>query len=409
MPDNRRTFIKKMSALGVMGAVYPLLSSCISNGKKEVLNERITKIEFYRYDINIPRYFSFGTWLNRQHLFMKISSGEFFGWSEIPASRNKPDEDLSAWVKYVKQYKGLTIEEAQKFLLSQQVEGSLTSLKELELMDMGILDLAGRLQQKPAIELLGLTQREAVPGLYCILHKDEEKVRAEAERSLEQNLGHHMKFKMYGDKEIDLKLLRIIREVLGPEAIVISDVNKGYKNWTSLEELADIMNLFSANGLNAIEDPAHLTTEEWIQLQKMTGELDLIPDAPMRPAWTGLETLQQGMGRIINLHPSTMGSFSHTALLANKVQSIGAKVMIGDDSLAGPACTAWQQIAIGSGAVWVEAIEKEEDSKDYLERVISSATTKELNGYYSLKTAPGFGLELDEERLKKVSALYIEV
>ncbi len=409
MNSDRRTFIKKMSALGVLGATYSLLSSCISNDKKEVLNERITKIEFFRYDINIPRYFSFGTWLNRQHLFMKISSGEYYGWSEIPASRNNPDEDLRSWVEYIRQFKGLTVADAQKLLQSQQVLGTKTSLKELELMDMGLLDLAGRLQQKPAIELLGLTQREPVPGLYCILHKDEAKVRAEAEKSIEQNLAHHMKFKMYGDREIDLKILRIIREVLGSKSMVMSDVNEGYKQWKSLDELAAILNEFKDNGLNAIEDPARLTMEEWIELQKMTGELVLIPDEPMRPAWKGIKTLQQGMGRIVNLHPSTMGSFSHTALLANKVQRIGAKVMIGDDSLAGPACTAWQQIAIGAGATWVEAIEKEEDSKDYLDCVISSATTKDVNGYYSLKPAPGFGLELDENHLKKVAAMNIEV
>lgn len=407
MTSDRRDFIRNLSAFGMVSLASPLFSSCIGNNKR--LSEKITRIEFYRYDINIPRYFSFGTWLNRQHLFMKISAGDYYGWSEIPASRNKPDVDLTPWIEYVKHFKGLSVSEAQKLLQSQQVEGTKTSLKELELMDMSLLDLAGRLQNKPAIELLGLTHSKPVPGLYCILHKDEAKVREEAERSLEQNLGHHMKFKMYGDKEIDLKLLRIIREVLGDDAVVISDVNKGYKKWQSLEELAEIMNEFRDNGLNAVEDPAPLTTEQWIALQKMTGDLDLIPDAPMRPAWKGVDVLQQGMGRIINLHPSTMGSFTYTAQLAHKVQEIGAKVMIGDDSLAGPACTAWQQIAIGAGAAWVEAIEKEEDSGNYLKCIVSSATKKEANGYFSLNPKPGFGLELDEDRLKKVSELYYEV
>ncbi|XCF05451.1 mandelate racemase/muconate lactonizing enzyme family protein [Tamlana crocina] len=407
MKTNRRNFIKGISSVGLFSLSYPLLSSCISD--KNVLTEKITKIEFYQYNINIPRYFSFGTWLNRQHIFMKINAGDYYGWSEIPASRNNPDVDLSPWVQYVKQFKGLSVLEAQKLLQSQQVKGSKISFKYLELMDMGLLDLAGRLQNKPSIELLGLHQKEAVPGLYCILHKDEDKVREEAQKSLKQNLGHHMKFKMYGDVEVDLKLLRIIREVLGKDAVVISDVNKGYKKWKSLEELAEIMNTFKENGLNAIEDPAPLTTDQWIALQNMTGNLDLIPDAPMRPAWVGADKLQKGMGRIINLHPSTMGSFYHTALLVKEVQAIGAKVMIGDDSLVGPACTAWQQIAIGAGANWVEAIEKEEDSKLYLECVQSSATKKRNNGYYELNPKPGFGLELDEKRLKTVCSSYIVV
>ena len=83
--------------------------------------------------------------------------------------------------------------------------------------------------------------------------------------------------------------------------------------------------------------------------------------------------------------------------------------MVGDDSLVGPACTAWQQIAIGTGAVWVEAIEKSEDSKEYLECVVKSSTKKEANGYYSLQDAPGFGLELDVQHLKKIAALYIQI
>ena len=213
----------------------------------------------------------------------------------------------------------------------------------------------------------------------------------------------------YFIEEIFMKLLKTIRDVLGDEAVVISDVNKGYKKWQSLDELKAILNRFKDNGLNAIEDPANLKTNQWVQLQDMVGDLTLIPDAPMRPAWKGLETITKGMGRIYNLHPSTMGSLNHTAQLAQKVKDIGAKAMIGDDSLVGPACSAWQQIAIGVGATWVEAIEKKEDSKTYLECLQSAATKKEPNGFYSYKPAPGFGLEIDTDELKKVSELYIEV
>ena len=50
-----------------------------------------------------------------------------------------------------------------------------------------------------------------------------------------------------------------------------------------------------------------------------------------------------------------------------------------------------------------------EDSKIYLECLQSAATKKESNGYYSFKPAPGFGLEIDTNRLKKINELYIEV
>ena len=409
MKTNRRDFIKSMFALGILGATYPLLSSCVNKNGNEYRNETITKIEIFRYDINIPRYFSWGTWHNRQHLFIKISSGDFYGWTETPASKNNPNFKPTAWVDYLKQFKGLTIGEAQKLVTSEQVLGTKRSLKMLESLDMGLLDLSGRIQNKSALELLGLNGTKQVPGLYCILDKDEKKVREEAEKSIEQNLGHHMKFKMYGDETVDMKLLKTIRNVLGNEAVVISDVNKGYKKWQSLNELKGILDRFKANGLNAIEDPANLKPNQWVQLQEMVGDLALIPDAPMRPAWKGLETITKGMGKIYNLHPSTMGSLNHTAQLAEKVKDLGAKVMIGDDSLVGPACSAWQQIAIGLDATWVEAIEKKEDSKLYLECLQSTATKKDANGYYSYQPKPGFGVELDTNRLKKVSTFYMEV
>lgn len=409
MKTNRRDFIRSMSALGIVGSVYPFFSSFESIIGNDFLNEKITKIELFRYDINIPRYFSWGTWYNRQHLFMKISSGDFYGWSETPASKNTPNFNPISWVKYLENFKGLTIGEAHKIIASQQFSGSKTSLKELEFLEMGLLDLSGRIQNKSAVDLLGLTDRNPVPGLYCILDNDDKKVRVEAENSLKQNLGHHLKFKMYGDNDLDLKLLKVIREVLGEAPVVISDVNAGYKNWQSLDELAIILNRFKQNGLSAIEDPSNLTPEQWIQLQQMVGDLTLIPDAPLRPAWSGLKTIVPGMGRVYNLHPSTMGSFTHMAQLAHKIKGIGAKVMIGDDSLVGPACSAWQQIAIGVGATWVEAIEKDEDSKIYMECLQSAPTKKEANGYYSFEPKPGFGLEIDTNRLKKVSELYIEI
>ena len=244
MKTNRRDFIKSLSALGILGATYPLSSACSGKNRTEYLNEKITKIEVFRYDINKPRYFSWGTWHNRQHLFIKISSGDFYGWTETRASKNNPDFKPTAWINYLKQFKGLTLGEAQNLLASEQVLDTKRSLKMLESLDMALLDLSGRLQNKSAVELLGLSGRNAVPGLYCILDKDEKKVWAEAEKSIEQNLGHHMKFKMYGDETVDMKLLKTIRDILGDEAVVISDVNKGYKKWESLDELKSIFEPF---------------------------------------------------------------------------------------------------------------------------------------------------------------------
>jgi len=398
-----------MTSLGLFTTAYPIITSFNGDTKLDYLKEKISKIELFRYDIDIPRHFSFGTWYNRQHLFMKISSGDHYGWSEIPASRNNPDLDPSEWVDYLRTFIGLSIGQSYELLNSQQVMGTNVHSRKLEFIEMGLLDLSGRIQKKPASELLGLTQNNPVPGLYCILDNNVEKVKLEVLDSIEQNLSHHLKFKMFGDHQVDLNLLKAIREIIGENAVVISDVNMGYKNWKSLSELAAILNEFKNNGLNAIEDPAELTIEEWIKLQELVGEWSLIPDVHMRPAWNGLENIRPGMGRIFNLHPSVMGSFRHMALLMKKVNEIGCKVMIGDDSLVEPGCSAWQQIAVGAGALWVEALEKKEDSKNYMKGLISSPTKLTDKGYVSFNPMPGFGIELDTQFFKQTSKLYIDL
>lgn len=88
---------------------------------------------------------------------------------------------------------------------------------------------------------------------------------------------------------------------------------------------------------------------------------------------------------------------------------MGYKVMIGDDSLAGPACSAWQQIAVGAGASWVEALEKKEDSKNYLNCLLYSPTKPGDNGYVSYNSRPGFGVEIDTQCLRKISTTYVDL
>ena len=410
MKSDRRNFLKTTLQVAAFSAIYPSMTSFIKRRESVYeLNSVIDTIEIFRYDINIPRYFSWGTWLNRQHLFMKISSGNYHGWSEIPASVNNPDFNPANWVEFLKPYKGLTVNKAFEMLAKQQENGDKYLCKQFEFTEMGLLDLAGKLQNKPAIELLNLTRKDSVPGLFCILDKDIGKVRKNALLSIEQNLNGYMKLKMYGDSNLDISILKTAREVLGNESIVISDANKGYKNWQSLDELTNILIQFRENGLNAIEDPSKLSVEQWIELQNKVGTLDLIPDDPLRPAWIGLATVKPGMGRIYNLHPSVMGSFSYVAKLALKVQSFNAQIMIGDDSLVGPACTAWQQIAIGVGAVWVEAIEKKGDSDEFIKCITSRATFRNPKGTFSLDPKPGFGLEIDIKRLKEICPINFKI
>lgn len=376
-----------------------MLSPLVS-GQKMAGEEKhtIDGIELYLFQVDKPLHFSFGTWMNRQHIFLRIISGQYEGWSEHNAGRNDPGFDLEAYAQDLNELTGVEINEALEKI--RTLYGN-WGWGKLEVMELALYDLLGKIRGVPSVKLLGLERGEAIPGLFCVLEEDPLKAEAQARLSLENNFRTHIKVKLFGNQELDAQLVRNVRKVMGNEAYVTADVNTGYKGWNSIEELVGSMEALHEAGLDACEDPAKLEISQWVTLQEQLPELDIIPDYIMRPAWETLETSVKGMGNIYNLHPHCMGSIHLTVELARRIQGWGAKLMIGDASLIGPACSQWQQIAIGLGADWVEALEKPGESDPYLDCVQSLATFQQADGRIAMDPEPGFGIKLDLEKIKK--------
>ena len=372
--------------------------------KRPEIPDRIDSIELFLVPVETARHFSYGTWDNRQQVWMRIGAGEHGGWCEAIASTNKPDLDIAEWGAPFLELAGMGVSDALDHLRAQR---NVWDSRRLEMAEMGVLDLAGRIGGVPTMELLGLTLRAPVAGLYCILEDDADRVREMAQVAIDQKLHSHVKLKIFGKAESDAQLVRAAREVLGEETYLVADANGGYapEKVEDMEALAADMRTLHEAGLSACEDPAKMPDAGWVKLQESVGDLDLIPDYPMRPAWRALEVAIPGMGRIYNLHPACMGSLIDTVALARRVRELGAAVMIGDSSLVGPACTAWQQVAIGLGAAWVEALEKPQES-DVLQQVtVRKATEQQEDGRFALReTLPGFGLELDVDLLREKCA-----
>ncbi|MFE5319368.1 enolase C-terminal domain-like protein [Paenibacillus sp. NPDC056579] len=371
------------------------------------VSEPIRSIEVYRYDVNVQRNFSHGAWTNRIHGFIRISAGNRSGWGENIMAVNRVELDLNEWLSPLQDLIGMTIGEAVRTVMTRLTElGS----KRAEMVETALLDLAGQLLGLSALELLGLDGKEPVPGLFCILENDPQKVRERAQESWDQGYRTHLKVKLFGDTDLDKTIVEAARGIMGPETFIVGDVNNGYrrkKSEESLEEIAAALRSLQEAGLNACEDPANLTAPQWIELQSQAGELELLPDEPLRPAIEAARTVLPGMGGIYNIHPGCAGSLIHAVELARKIQGFGARLMIGDDSLVGPACTVWQQLAIGLSADWVESLEKPGESDAFEACVTAQATSRTSDGRVSLGGwSPGFGLMLDEKQLRNCSSDY---
>ncbi len=176
-------------------------------------------------------------------------------------------------------------------------------------------------------------------------------------------------------------------------------------NYTRNCSLCNLYRLDAA-GLSACENPAQLSNAQWIELQTKVGALDLIPDYPARPAWDALVTLVPGRGRVYNLHPACMGSLVDTAALGHRIHDFAA-VMIGDSSLIGAGYTAWQQVAVGLGAAWGEALEKNQESDAFTNCIRAQSTFQTADGRFGVREwRPGFGLDVDVATLQGTAQSY---
>ena len=374
------------------------------------LDAVIVSASLYRLDTNIPRHFSFGDWLNRQHAVLRLQSEGQSGWGENIISINHPETDLASWGVFLQAIKGMTIAQAVDFLDEQ---GRSWDPKCCEMATIALADLAGKVCGRPAAELLGLTGASPVPGVHCILENDPSKAALGAETAKAHGFTSHLKIKLYGDPALDTTLIQTVRNVMAPGLYLIGDVNCGYgtEQQDNIPDslLANLRKLHAAY-LCACEDPAYLSNTQWVQVQEAVAPLALIPDYCMRPSYAARKTILPHMGKVYNIHPGCTGSIFQACLLAQDILATGAGLMIGDDSLIGPSCTVWQQLAIGLGADWVEALEKPQESDPFLACVTGCATYQDDAGRIAVHSGrPGFGLVLDEDAFEKICSQKLDL
>lgn len=375
----------------------------------ELPEPKISGIDFYLINVETPRHFSFGDWNSRQHLFLRVKAGDFEGWGECVLSANNPDIDLKKCADAMKPASGKTPSEVLQYMRENR---DFLPWKEYEALNMALWDICAKIKKVPAVKLLGLSQNVPVNGMFCILENDPKKVVERAAEAKKSGFSRYIKLKIFGNAESDCKLVSALRGAMGKECFIVADANCGYRGFKNLKELSKTLKMLRSAGLDALEDPAKLKDCEMEKLQELCRPfgLSLIPDVNLRPAWRALEFSPKGMGDFYNLHPGCMGDLYDMAQFAKKISSWGTKIMIGDDSLIGPGCAIFQQIAASSAAAWCEAMEKPSESNVFEECLVESPVVKNKDGKLTVKGgAPGWGLKVDASKLAEKAARTLSI
>ena len=405
MINTRRKFIKQTSGILPLLLAPSFLHRPWAHSTKQI---KIDEINLFLINVTKERNFSFGVWKNRQHVMINIKGANHIGWGETKVSSNQPDFDLSKWSEVFQKLKGMTVTDAIEEVRNQFLQGHWRPIITEGLL-MTLYDLIGKVENKPTVKIWGLEGEDPVPAIFCILEREEEMVDKQAQIAKDQNMHRYVKIKMFGDFETDKKNVTALRKFLGPDAFILGDPNRGYDHVKDLNELSQIMVALHQAGMDGVEDPSNLKKEELIFLQSNVGKLSIVPDHIMRPAAKSIKYFDERMGNFFNLHPNCMGTFQEINQMAKVIKESGKGIMIGDSSLVGAACTFWQQIAIGNKASWVEAMEKPQEQDAFINCIEEKATQLNAEGKVSVDFKPGFGLKVNETKLKSLADKYLNI
>ncbi|CAI8236357.1 MAG: o-succinylbenzoate synthase [Flavobacteriaceae bacterium] len=405
MINTRRKFIKQTSGILPLLLAPSFLHRPWAHSTKQI---KIDEINLFLINVTKERNFSFGVWKNRQHVMINIKGANHIGWGETKVSSNQPDFDLSKWSEVFQKLKGMTVTDAIEEVRNQFLQGHWRPIITEGLL-MTLYDLMGKVENKPTVKIWGLEGEDPVPAIFCILEREEEMVVKQAQIAKDQNMHRYVKIKMFGDFETDKKNVTALRKFLGPDAFILGDPNRGYDHVKDLNELSQIMVALHQAGMDGVEDPSNLKKEELIFLQSNVGKLSIVPDHIMRPAAKSIKYFDERMGNFFNLHPNCMGTFQEINQMAKVIKESGKGIMIGDSSLVGAACTFWQQIAIGNKASWVEAMEKPQEQDAFINCIEEKATQLNAEGKVYVDFKPGFGLKVNETKLKSLAHKYLNI
>ncbi|MEM1178599.1 MAG: dipeptide epimerase [Acidobacteriota bacterium] len=194
--------------------------------------------------------------------------------------------------------------------------------------DMALWDLAGKILEVPAVDLLG-TRQEALPTSITVGIKSTEAMKAEAMEYLEQGF-RALKIKIGTDFAADAQRLAALRLHLGEDIRIRVDANQGYA--VTEPDLAEgLLQLVRRFDIELVEQPVPRGAGETEVLRSMGSELlrGLAADESLHTAKDALRIAQNRTYGILNIKLMKCGGITGGRAIATVAEHSGRRLMWG--------------------------------------------------------------------------------
>lgn len=261
-------------------------------------------------------------------------------------------------------------------------------------VEIALLDLAGKHYGIPAVELVGGALRRSVANMWLLGNKEVSADIAEAKRKVGEGYGY-FKLKV-GVKKVqaEIEAALQVRAALGPDVVLCADANTGWDARTAKAYMRGV----EEAGLLFLEQPLPSDQTEGMGTLNRLGLLPISGDECIGGSDDILALGQAGIVAGVNLKVIKTEGITPLIAAATLCKQLGLSatiaVKVASTSLSGAASLA---AACAAPVLdWGVSL-----TQVYLAEDVVRDPLRLENGKFILRDAPGLGVEVDEDAIRR--------
>ncbi|MEM2926383.1 MAG: enolase C-terminal domain-like protein [Candidatus Bathyarchaeia archaeon] len=262
-------------------------------------------------------------------------------------------------------------------------------------MDFALHDLLGRILGIPVYKLLGGKYRERVPLCWAMGIRSPAEMAKEAEEAVAQGYKC-LKAKIGLDPKMDIERLKAIRERVGDKIEIRADANQAYSPDTAITVIKKIEGM--GLDLQYVEQPVPYWDIDGMAKVAKAVDTPILADESIFSMYDAVTIIKRGAADIINLKVGKVGGLNVSRKIASFAEAAGIPCMVGSmlEIWIGTAAGAHFAVAMKNVTYECELI----GPPMYTFDVVKEGY-RYVEGFLEVPEKPGFGMELDEEKLRK--------
>ena len=358
---------------------------------------KVVRVEAWPVNVplDFPYRFAIGTYRGLSHTIVRLTTddglvglGEAFSWRDAAIIDMLAEQIIGRNCDGLRSDLGRTIGAPRNAYA--QFEG-VTTERAWAAIEIALWDIAGKAEAKPLCELFGGAVRTALPvteyfGYRIGTDETPEGIAEFCGRMVEEFDSPSFEGKvatMPPDEE--LRMLRLVRDAVGPDREIRLDGNLGWKLSTAIGVMPALHDL----GISGIEEPVG-TWEEMAELREHTA----MPFSAHEPDFQAQARL--GVPDTFVLSVLSCGGFARTLETIERCEQagIGFWFYSGEMGIATAAC-------LHVGAAMGHVGRSQSLLRWQADDVIAGGPLRPVGGLVQLPDGPGLGVELDEAALRR--------